>query len=206
MDPHRFDTLVKSVSGSGSRRSIVRLLGGLGLGGALGAPLTPTPVLALRQATAVCAPGANSAVFSSVAGLAQSFTPDVSGKLSQVILQFSNPGTSSADYRLRLLRTDALGTPLLNRVMAKTDIKNVPGSGSTLDLLSITFKKRNAAKIVAGTRYAFFLTRANTDVDTTLLGRFGDPCAGGSLFSFINGSFVAVTDGDVLFEAFVGYG
>ena len=205
MHASRFDTLARALAGPVTRRTLGHMLTGLTLGGALGPALAPKRALAAAASAAVCLDGANPINLGPQNGVAQTFTPTLSGKLSQVDVTVSHdPGTTSG-YLIRILNTDMSGTPVMGRVMAKKAL--AAPSGGTM-LLTFRFKKRKAAQVVAGTVYAFLVTRTDPAEGPTGRGRTQDPCPGGHYFSFTaanNSFFASSTDRDIVFEAFVGY-
>jgi len=175
--------------------------------GALGRALAPTRVLANPKSAAVCPDGANPIGVGLQDGVAQTFTPSLSGKLSRVDVTMSHGPTTTSGYLVRILKTDTSGTPIASPVLAKKvlPITAVPGGGNVS--LTFKFKKRKAAKVVKDTKYAILVTRTDPAEGVTGHGRTGDPCTGGNIFGFAasTNSFFAQTDTDLVFEAFVGY-
>jgi hypothetical protein len=207
MNASRFDILARALAGPVTRRTIARMVAGFAVGGALGRALAPERALAVAQSAAVCPDGANPISVGLQDGVAQTFTPTLSGKLSRVDVTMSHDPTTTAGYLVRILKTDTSGTPILGQTLAKKALPliAVPNSGNVS--LTFKFKKRKAAKVVAGTIYAILVTRTDPAEGVTGHGRTGDPCTGGNIFSFAaaNNSFFASTDVDLVFEAFAGF-
>jgi hypothetical protein len=207
MHASRFDTLARTLAGSMTRRTIARALSGIALSGTLGRALAPERALAVAQSAAVCPAGANPIGLGPQDGIAQTFTPTLSGKVSRVDVTMSHILPTTAGYVLRILRTDETGTPLFSPVLAKKTLplRAVPNSGDVS--LTFSFKKRKAAKVVAGTIYGILVTRTDPAEGATGRGRTGNPYPEGNNFSFnaTNNSFFASADIDLVFEVFVGY-
>lgn len=207
MHASRFDTLARALAGPVTRRTIARTVTGFAVGGAFGRALAPKRALAVAQSAAVCPDGANPISAGPQDGVAQTFTPSLSGKLSRVDVTVSHVPTTTSGYLVKILKTDLSGTPIASPVLAKKalPIKAVPDSGDVS--LTFKFKKRKAAKVVAGTIYTILVTRTDPAEGPTGHGRTGDPCTGGNFFSFTaaSNSFFASTDVDLVFEAFVGF-
>ncbi len=205
IDASRFDYLARRLADHMSRRHLTRVLSRVAVGGAVSSSLGAQPALAARQSTAVCA-GESFNGFSAF-GIALTFTPEVSGKLSEARVKISHSFDPEVGYLVRILGTDATGKPTLSRVLAKKTIPFEAVLGGVHDLIA-TFKKRKAAKVEVGKTYAILVTRTQAAVGVTAIVHSEDPCTDGNLFILFNEaakSFTEQSDSDVVFEAFVGY-
>jgi hypothetical protein len=177
------------------------------MGGALGHALAPKRALAAAASTAVCPDGSDPTGLGPQDGIAQTFIPTLSGKLSRVDVMVNHDPATTSDYLLRILKTDTSGNPVMGRVLAKKalPITAVPGSGTLL--LTFNFKKRKAAKVVQGTTYAFLVTRTDPAEGPTGHGRLNNPCPEGKYFSFTaaTNSFSTSGNNDLVFQAFVEF-
>lgn len=203
MEASRFDTAARVLAHTASRRGTFRALSALIGAGTLSRVLRPQPVLAIRQSAAVCPDGANKSNFGPDPGFAQTFTPSVSGKLSEArILVFHSPEVAT-DYVIKIVPVDSSGNPSARRTLAK---KLIPFTSVDLgdQMLIATFKKRKAAKVQAEKTYAVFLQGDPSALRLTP--RSANPCQG-NLFTYNQDSrqFSASADHDAIFEVFVGY-
>jgi len=207
MHASRFDRVTRLLAQRTSRRQISRVAGSLAAGGTLGSFQAARPAIAVRQSAAVCLDDADHGSRGPQDGLAFTFSPEVTGKLSQVDIVISHPIEGPAgDYLVRLLPTDDTGTPTFNRILAKKTVPYGALTNTGFVTLTAKFKKRKTAKIVAGTMYAILVSR-NKDASTTLVGRPSNPCPDARLFSLIAASrtFVENSGSDAVFEVFAGY-
>jgi hypothetical protein len=206
MNTPRLDTLARRLADPLSRRGFGRVLGGLIAGGTVSAAVTPKPALATPQVAASCAeaePFSNH----SAPGVAFTFTPEVSGKLSGADIVISHSWEPEVGYVVQILGTDTSGKPDLNRVLAKKTVPSDALSQAGFVRLPVTFKKRKAARVEAGTTYALLLTRSRAEAGLHFKSLGNNPCTNTTTFLYdpSTKSFSDPRPTDVAFAVFVGY-
>ena len=179
------------------RRHALKAVAALALAAPLGYLAAPEPALAARQQTATCNPPPSSTgnatlVLSGDDRLAQTFVPELGGKLSRVV---------------QIAEVNAAGTPT-NRILATTTVPSTTLPVNTAALVAAKFRRRGAAKVVAGTPYAIVVQRQGA-ANLFLPLRTDDPCPEGAVFKSLSKTdpFEAECNGtfDLPFTAFVGY-
>ena len=184
MHDHRFDDLTQTLTPSQRAESsaatldrLARAIGGdplprrralkgvssLALAALLGRLAVPEPARAASQQTATCNPPPSSTNNATllVTGddrVAQTFVPDLGGKLSQVDLKISVNAETRGDLVVQIAAVNASGTPT-NRILASTTVPSAALPIGTPAFVAARFRRRRAAKVVAGTPYAIIVQR-----------------------------------------------
>ena len=194
------------------RRHALKAVAALALAAPLGYLAAPEPALAARQQTATCNPPPSSTgnatlVLSGDDRLAQTFVPELGGKLSRVELKITVNAETSGDLVVQIAEVNAAGTPT-NRILATTTVPSTTLPVNTAALVAAKFRRRGAAKVVAGTPYSIVVQRQGA-ANLFLPLRTDDPCPEGAVFKSLSKTdpFEAEGNGtfDLPFTAFVGY-
>jgi len=207
------DHVARTIGGAPlTRRRALKAVAALALAAPLGNLAVPEPALAARQQTATCNPPPSSTdnatlVLSGDDRLAQTFVAELGGKLSRVELKISVNADTSGDLVVQIAKVNAAGTPT-NRILATTTVPSAALPVNTTALVSAKFRRRGAAKVVAGTPYAIIVQRQGA-ANLFLPLRTDDPCPEGAIFKSLSktGPFETQGNGtyDLPFTAFVGY-
>lgn len=184
------DRLGPAVGGSPfPRRRALKAVAALGLAALLGHLAAPEPARAARQQMATCNPPPSSTanatlVLSGDDRLAQTFVPELGGKLSRVELKISVKAESSGDLVVKIAAFDATGTST-NRILAGTTVPSASLPVNTVALVAAKFRRRSAAKVVAGTPYAIIVERQGAQ-NLFLPLRTDNPCPVGAMFKSLS--------------------
>lgn len=194
------------------RRRAFKAVAALALAAPLGRLAAPQPARAASQQTATCNPPPSSTANATLVlrgndRLAQSFIPEQGGKLSRVELKMAVNAETSGDLVVKIAAVNAAGTPT-NRILATTTVPSAALPVNTIALVTAKFRRRSAAKVVAGTPYAIIVDRQGAQ-NLFLPLRTDNPCPEGAVFKSLSktGPFEAEANGtyDLFFAAFVGY-
>jgi hypothetical protein len=194
------------------RRRALKAVVALALAAPLGQLAAPEPARAAGQQTATCNPPPSSTgnatlVLSGNDRLAQTFVPELGGKLSRVELKISVNAETSGDLVVKIAAVNATGTPT-NRILAATTVPGAALPVNTATVVAAKFRRRSAAKVVAGMPYAIIVERQG-DQNLFFPLRTDNPCPVGAVFKSLSksGPFEETVNGndDLFFTVFVGY-
>jgi hypothetical protein len=163
-------------------------------------------VAATRTKTASCTADSGFIAGDGDDRYAQSFTPSVAGKLSQVVVKVRKFEGTTGGYILQIVNMVG-GKPDPNpaNALATVKIGNRKVRAGLERTLTFNFAKDRAAKVLPGTEYAFIITRPGS-TNLTVFKVNGNPCPGqGFFFDTTTGQFAADGTSDFHFAAFVGY-
>lgn len=194
MDPLAFDRLARTVT----RRGLARMAAG-----ALAArarPAAADPVAAADCATTQVA------VFGAER-VAQTFVAAAGGKVSALRLRVQNAPGESGTFVVQLLAVDPDTAVPTDKVLAAKRIKPGKLDGADNALLEARFKRKAAAKVVVGQRYAVAVFRDGP----SLVNVRGQPSAAAcpNSAAFVSekpkGAFSPVAAFDMAHEVLVGF-
>lgn len=219
MDADRFDDLLRFLTATPSRRSVLSLaiggvLGALGLDDAEArkgkkgkkknkrkkkkrtAP--PPPPLVTRADAQCSAPATGGLGVDEDGRIAQTFIPLGSGQLTAARIRFTNPAGATGDFRLQVAAADAAGptdTILATTLLPSASIPDGPGTHQ--------FDFASPATVTAGTPYALILSHTASGFNAALT---SGVCAGEAFHTVPPSPVyhrVAPSERDFIFATFV---
>jgi hypothetical protein len=206
MKADRFDGLTRSLSAAASsRRRLLTGVAGGALGGLFGHPGVEVKA-GTRKKTASCTADNGFIAGDGDDRYAQSFTPSVGGKLSRVRVKVRKFEGTTGEYILQIVSmVGGKPDPDPANAFATAKIRNGEVRPGLERTLTFTFAKDRAARVQAGTEYAFIVTRPGS-TNLTVFQQSLNPCAGQAFFfDATAGQFAAMGTADFHFAAFVGY-
>jgi hypothetical protein len=147
----------------------------------------------------------------------QTFTAIRTGKLTsaQVLIRDGSPVSQVGDVVIQIRKVDASGVPT-NRVLASTVVpasELVPNPGPPFLFITVTanFGRHGAASVVAGQRYALYVTTSGTPDFYSVVTNANNPCEGTlyveTSMGFVNsgplGGDPGNPEGDMIFATYV---
>ncbi len=206
MDADRFDALARSLTDTAtSRRRLLASVAGGALGSLFG--LAGVEVKAgTRKMTASCIADNGFIAGDGDDRYAHSFTPSVGGKLSRVRVKVRKFEGTTGNYILQIVSmVGGKPDPDPANALATAKIRSGDVRPGLERTLTFDFAKERAARVQAGTEYAFIITRPGSTNLTVFFGE-SNPCPGqGFFFDSTAGQFAAFGSNDFYYAAFVGY-